>query len=146
MVFLAWKIRLPLLFSEGVRTGRLTLNKFVALTSTNAAKIYGLHPRKGTIAVGCDADIAMWDPDWERTITQDMLHDNMDYTPYEGRKVTGWPRLVLSRGRVLVEDEELRVERGSGQFLQRKPTPLTDTVAGANTPLDPAANFGARLL
>ncbi len=97
------EVRMPLLFSEGVGKGRLTLNEFVALTATNAAKLYGLHPQKGTIAIGADADIALWDPNWKRTISQDMLHDNMDYTPYEGREITGWPRLVLSRGRVVVE-------------------------------------------
>jgi len=122
-------------------TGRI-----VALTATNAAKIYGLHPRKGTIAVGSDADIAIWDPEWTRTISQDMLHDNMDYTPYEGRQVTGWPRLVLSRGRVVVEDETLRVERGSGAFLERAPDKPASTEPAAETPLDPAANFGAKLL
>jgi len=140
------EVRLPLLFSEGVGGGRLTLNEFVALTATNAAKIYGLHPRKGTIAVGSDADIAIWDPEWTRTISQDMLHDNMDYTPYEGRQVTGWPRLVLSRGRVVVEDETLRVERGSGAFLERAPDKPASTEPAAETPLDPAANFGAKLL
>ncbi len=140
------EVRLPLLFSEGVGTGRLTLNEFVALTSTNAAKLYGLHPRKGTIAVGADADIAVWDPTWKRTITHSLLHDNVDYTPYEGREVTGWPRLVLSRGRVLVEGETLHAERGSGKFLDRVPVPPKDPAATLNTPLDPAANFGARLL
>jgi dihydropyrimidinase len=138
--------RMPLLFSEGVGKGRLTLNEFVALTSSNAAKLYGLYPRKGTIAIGSDADIALWDPNWKRTISQTMLHDNMDYTPYEGHEVTGWPRLVLSRGRVVVEDETLRAERGSGSFLERKPSPMADTTATPGTPLDPNANFGARLL
>ena len=126
--------------------GRLTLNEFVALTSTNAAKLYGLHPRKGTIAIGADADIAIWDPKWKRTISQSMLHDNMDYTPYEGREITGWPRLVLSRGRVLVENETLQVARGSGNFLDREPVPLKDKTASPDTPLDPNANFGAELL
>jgi len=113
--------RMPLLFSEGVGKGRLSLNEFVALTATNAAKIYGLHPRKGTLAVGSDADIAIWDPAWKRTITQDMLHDNMDYTPYEGLTVTGWPRTVINRGSVIVDCETLLVERGAGQFLERVP-------------------------
>ena len=78
--------RLPLLFSEGVGAGRITLEQFVALTATNAARIYGLYPRKGTIAVGSDADIVIWDPDLEVTITAAMLHDNMHYTPSEGRR------------------------------------------------------------
>lgn len=140
------EVRLPLLYSEGVRKGRLTLNEFVALTSTNAAKLYGLHPRKGTIAIGSDADLVLLDPEWNRVITNDMLHDNVDYTPYEGREVTGWPRVVISRGRVVVEDEKLQVERGSGEFLEREPSPLDDKAAGAATPLHPSRNFGAEIL
>jgi dihydropyrimidinase len=111
------EIRLPMLFSEGVLKGRIDLNQFVALTATNHAKLYGLHPRKGTIAVGADADIAIWDPEIERTITKSMLHDAMDYTPYEGRKVTGWPMTVLSRGEVVVEKGEPVAKIGRGQFL-----------------------------
>ena len=137
--------RMPLLFSEGVGKGRLTLNQFVALTSTNAAKIYGLHPRKGTIAIGADADIAIWDPTWKRTISQDMLHDNMDYTPFEGMTVTGWPRIVMNQGRMIVENEELQVERGSGKFLDREPE-IDRTDLDASAPLHPDANFGADIL
>ena len=140
------EVRLPLLFSEGVGGGRITLNEFVALTSTNAAKLYGLHPRKGTIAIGSDADLALWDPTWSRVISQEIMHDNMDYTPYEGRKVTGWPRVVLSRGRVIVEDECLTAERGSGTFLERQPTPLEKVRAPAGTPLDPSTIFNADLM
>ena len=137
------EVRMPLLFSEGVRKGRLSLNEFVALTSTNPAKIYGLHPRKGTIAVGSDADLALWDPDWARTITLAMLHDNMDYTPYEGRQVTGWPRIVISRGRVIVENETLFADRGSGQFLERSPLDPKPESFGSNAPLNPTRIFGA---
>ena len=137
--------RMPLLFSEGVGKGRLTLNEFVALTSTNAAKIYGVHPRKGTIAVGSDADIAIWDPNWERTISQSIIHDNMDYTPYEGMKVTGWPRIVINRGRVVIEDESLQVERGSGTFLDRKPEMANKAAFSVASPLAPARVFGADL-
>lgn len=111
------ELRLPLLFSEGVRKGRLDLNAFVALTATNHAKLYGLHPRKGTIAIGADADLAIWDPDREVVVTSAMLHDNVGYTPYEGRRLTGWPVTVLSRGRIVVEEGRLLVERGSGRFL-----------------------------
>ncbi len=138
--------RMPLLFSEGVGKGRLSLNEFVALTSTNAAKIYGLHPRKGTIAVGSDADIAIWDPNWKRTITESMLHDNMDYTPYEGMEITGWPRTVISRGRIVVEDETLRVERGSGRFLEREPMDPESEGPGDDAPLSPRSTFGADLM
>ena len=111
------ELRLPLLFSEGVGAGRIDLNQFVALTATNHAKLYGLHPRKGTIAVGADADIAIWDPERVVTVTSEMLHDNVGYTPYEGRQIVGWPVTVISRGRIVVEDDELHVERGSGEFL-----------------------------
>jgi dihydropyrimidinase len=138
--------RMPLLFSEGVGKGRLSVNEFVALTSTNAAKIYGLHPRKGTIAIGSDADIAIWDPNWKRTITESMLHDNMDYTPYEGMEITGWPRTVISRGRVVVEDETLRVERGSGRFLERQPMDPKTEGPGDDAPLSSSNTFGADLM
>jgi len=111
------ELRLPLLFSEGVGQGRLDLNAFVALTATNHAKVYGLYPKKGTIAVGSDADIAVWDPERETEITAGMLHDNVGYTPYEGRRLRGWPMTVLSRGRFVVKDGKLLVRRGSGQFL-----------------------------
>jgi dihydropyrimidinase len=111
------ELRVPLLFSEGVRKGRLDLNRFVALTATNHAKLYGLYPKKGTIAVGSDADLAIWDPDREVTVSAAMLHDNVGYTPYEGMRITGWPVMVLSRGRTIIADGKLQVERGSGNFL-----------------------------
>lgn len=113
--------RLALLFSEGVVQGRISLNQFVALTATNPARLYGLYPRKGTIAVGADADLAIWDAGRNVTITNDQLHHNVDYTPYEGRKVTGWPETVLSRGEVVVEAGVLKAERGRGQFLECGP-------------------------
>jgi dihydropyrimidinase len=112
------ELRLPLLFSEGVGQGRLDLNAFVALTATNHAKLYGLYPKKGTIAVGSDADIAIWDPERETEITAGILHDNVGYTPYEGRRLRGWPMTVLSRGRIVIEDGRLVAMRGSGQFLR----------------------------
>jgi dihydropyrimidinase len=112
------ELRLPLLFSEGVGQGRLDLNAFVALTATNHAKLYGLYPKKGTIAVGSDADIAIWDPERETEITAGILHDNVGYTPYEGRRLRGWPVTVLSRGRIAIEDGRLVATRGSGQFLR----------------------------
>ena len=112
------EIRLPLLFSEGVGKGRISLEQFVAITAANAAKIYGLYPRKGTIAVGSDADIAIWDPELEVTISIDMLHDNMDYTPYEGRKIKGYPITTLSRGEVVWDGEKPTGTPGNGQFLR----------------------------
>ena len=93
------------------------MGTFVALTSTNPAKMYGLHPRKGTIAVGSDADIAIWDAAKEVTITHAMLHDAMDYTPYEGMTVKGWPVITISRGDVVCENGELTAAKGRGLFL-----------------------------
>lgn len=110
--------RLPLLFSEGVVKKRISLRRFVELTSTNPARLYGLMPRKGTIAIGADADIAIWDPMKQVTIANDMLHHNVDYTPYEGRVVTGWPETVLSRGEVIVRDGTLLAAAGRGAFLE----------------------------
>ena len=111
--------RLPILFSEGVVKGRIDINRFVALTSTNHAKTYGLYPRKGTLAVGSDADIAIWDPGKRVVITHDLLQDGSDYTPYEGRAVTGWPILTMVRGRVVVREGELLGSRGHGSYLAR---------------------------
>lgn len=115
--------RLPLLFSEGVGRGRITLPQFVALTATNHAKLYGLYPRKGTIAVGADADIAIWEPERRVRIEASMLHDRAGYTPYEGTEVTGWPVTVLSRGRIVVDKGTLAAGRGSGLF---QPCTLSD--------------------
>jgi len=120
------EVRLPLLFSEGVGRGRIGLNQFVALAATNAARIYGMYPRKGTIAPGSDADIAIWNPHAEITIRSARLHDNVGYSPYEGRVVKGWPETVISRGRVVVAQNELCVERGSGLYVARgTPGPLS---------------------
>ncbi len=133
------ELRVPLLFSEGVRKGRIDINRFVALTATNHARLYGLYPRKGTIAVGGDADLAIWDPERETTITWDMLHDNVGYTPYEGMKLTGWPVTVISRGRVVVEDGKLNAERGSGVF---QPCALSDMAKPLVRP-EPELEFAA---
>jgi dihydropyrimidinase len=116
--------RLPILFSEGVVKGRIDINRFVALTSTNHAKTYGLYPRKGTIAVGADADIAIWDPDKRVVITHDLLHDGSDYTPYEGREVIGWPIITMVRGQVVVRHGELLGPRGHGCYLPRNTSAL----------------------
>src|SRR5438874_6903655 len=113
------ELRLPLLFTYG--KNRITLEEFVNLTSTRHAQTYGLYPRKGTIAVGSDADIAIWDP--ERKVTVETTHDRTGYTPYKGRVLTGWPVTVLSRGEVIVADGKLAAERGRGQFPERAPSP-----------------------
>lgn len=110
--------RLPLLFSEGVGAERITLTRFVELTATNPARMYGLYPRKGTIAVGADADVAVWDPDRQVTISNELLHHNVDYTPYEGMTVVGWPETVVSRGEIIVEAGQVRATAGRGQFLR----------------------------
>ena len=117
--------------------GRIDLNRFVALTSTNHARTYGLYPRKGTIAVGADADIAIWDPQKRVSITHDLLHDGSDYTPYEGREVTGWPVVTMVRGQVVVRDGKLVGARGHGSYLARNKSFLTvseGSCSGAGLP------------
>jgi dihydropyrimidinase len=111
--------RLPILFSEGVATGRIDLCRFVALTATNQARTYGMYPRKGTIAIGSDADLAIWDPQAGRTIRHADLHDGCDYTPYEGLRVSAWPTTVILRGMVMVRDGALIGTCGTGQYLER---------------------------
>jgi dihydropyrimidinase len=108
--------RMPLLYSEGVLGGRMTLNRFVELTATNPAKAYGLHPRKGTIAIGSDADLVIWD-EREVTIRNSLLHHAVDYTPYEGMKLKAWPALTLSRGEVVWDGKEFTGQAGRGRFL-----------------------------
>jgi dihydropyrimidinase len=117
------ELRVPLLFSEGVGKGRIDINQFVALTATNPAKLYGLYPRKGTIAVGSDADIVLWDPKRKVTISHDLIHDGSDYTPYEGLEVTGWPVLTMVRGKVVVDDGVLVGAKGYGTYLPRTKPP-----------------------
>jgi dihydropyrimidinase len=116
--------RLPILFSEGVSKGRISLNEFVALTSTNHAKTYGLYPKKGTIAVGADADIAIWDPERKETISQTLMHGNTDYTPYEGIAVTGWPVSTMVRGTFVVRDGKLTGKLGGGNYVPRDKSEL----------------------
>ncbi|MFI5013720.1 MAG: dihydropyrimidinase [Hyphomicrobiales bacterium] len=110
--------RLPLLFDAMVSKGRLGLRKFVEITATAPARIYNLE-RKGSLAIGADADIAIWDPDRVVTLEDAMMHDQAGYSPYAGRRLRGWPVQVLSRGRVVVEGGALRVRPGSGRFLAR---------------------------
>jgi dihydropyrimidinase len=110
--------RLPLLFSHGVLDGRITINRFVELTSTNPAKAYGLHPRKGTIAVGSDADLVVWGST-PRTIRNADLHHAVDYTPYEGIEVQAWPALTLAGGDIVWDGSTFRPRAGRGQFLRR---------------------------
>jgi dihydropyrimidinase len=106
-----------MLFSEGVRGGRISLQRMVELTSTNAARLFGLYPRKGSLAVGGDADLVIFDPSLVRTVSGSMLKSNADYSVYEGREVTGWPTLTLRRGEIVFRDDEVLGRPGSGRIL-----------------------------
>jgi dihydropyrimidinase len=110
--------RLYLLW-EGVRAGRLPLNRFVEITATAPAKIFGLYPRKGTLAIGADAGVVVWDPEKRHTLSQKTLHMRVDYSPFEGREMVGGPTHVLQRGRVIVKDGQFLGRPGQGQFLRR---------------------------
>ena len=111
--------RLPIMFSEGVSKGRISLEQFVALTSTNPARIMGLYPRKGAIQPGSDADLVLWDPRRKVTITNALMQHAIDYTPYEGLQVTGWPTATIRRGEVVMRDGVVQAEPGTGRFLPR---------------------------
>jgi dihydropyrimidinase len=115
--------RLPVLFSEGVGGGNIDLNHFVRLTATNPAKLFGL-AGKGSVAVGYDADLVLWDPQKRVTITNEKMRQAIDYTPYEGMAVTGWPVATLLRGRVAMRDGVVQGEPGTGKFLPRAPYDL----------------------
>jgi dihydropyrimidinase len=111
------ELRMPLLMSEGVGKGRIDLQQFVALTATNAARIYGLYPRKGSIAIGADADLVLWDMEREWVVRHGLLHDNCDYTPYEGMALKGFPVRTISRGETVWQDGEVKGEAGRGRYL-----------------------------
>jgi dihydropyrimidinase len=111
--------RLPMIHEFGVRTGRISLNRMVELLSTNPAKLFGLYPRKGTIAVGSDADIVVFDPERKNTLSASTHHSKSDYNLFEGTEVTGTPEVVVLRGQVLVENDELVASPGVGQFVAR---------------------------
>lgn len=112
--------RLMLLYDGGVRSGRITLNRFVELVSTRPAKIFGLYPRKGSLAVGADADLVLWNPNRTWTISAKTHRMKVDYNAYEGRTVTGIPETVLLRGQVIVENQKFVGKPGSGQFVRRQ--------------------------
>jgi len=117
--------RMELLYSEGVHQGKISLTKYVELTSTNAAKIFGMYPRKGTIAIGSDADIVIFNPKKEHTISVETHHMNVDYSAYEGQKVTGKTETVILRGQIAIENEECKLKAGFGQFISRSKTSKT---------------------
>ena len=112
--------RMELLFSEGVLKNKITLNKYVEVSSTNAAKIFGMFPRKGTIAVGSDADIVIIDPNEKHSISAKTHHMNVDYSSYEGWEVTGKVKTVLLRGKVAIDDNQCKVSKGYGKFIKRE--------------------------
>jgi dihydropyrimidinase len=111
--------RMHVLWHHGVNSGRLTMNEFVAITSTNAAKIFNIYPRKGSISVGADADIAIWDPEKERTISKDTHHQNVDFNIFEGMTVKGINTVTISQGKVVYQDGDVRTERGAGRYVDR---------------------------
>ena len=111
--------RVPLIYNGGVVENRISLNRFVELTSTAAAKMFGLFPKKGTIAVGSDADIVIFDPNKDQTIGVNTHHMNVDYSAYEGKKIRGVVETVLSRGKIVIEEGSYKGKPGDGQFLKR---------------------------
>ena len=113
---------LPMLFSEGVLTGRISLPRFAELTAAAPARLFGLYPRKGTIAVGSDADLLVLDPRLRRTIDGSSMHSRAGYSVYDGREVTGWPRFTVSRGEVVLADGQVLAQPGRGQWLRRAST------------------------
>jgi len=113
--------RMPMLWTHGVNTGRLTMNEFVAVTSTNIAKILNVYPKKGAILVGADADIVVWDPKRSKTISAKSQQSSIDYNVFEGKEVTGLPRYTLTRGVVAVEEATVKTREGHGQFVRREP-------------------------
>jgi dihydropyrimidinase len=119
--------RMSLMFDGGVRGGRISLERFVQVTAERPAKLFGLYPQKGTVAVGSDADLLIWDPDRAVTLSSATLHMRTDYSPYEGRVVHGVPDVVLSRGEVVAEQGEYRGHPGRGRYLARKPAPSQGT-------------------
>ncbi|WP_445682581.1 dihydropyrimidinase [Radicibacter daui] len=115
--------RMAITFSEGVSAGRIDASDFVRLTATNPAKRFGLYPRKGLIAPGADADIVLWDPGRQVTLTNQLMQHAIDYTPYEGLKVTGWPVMTIARGKLVMEDGKVSATAGAGEFLPASLSP-----------------------
>lgn len=140
------EVRLPLLFDAMISQGRLGLHKFVELTATAPARIYNIADRKGTIAIGRDADIVVWDPAREVTLTDAGMHDRAGFTPYAGRRVRGWPETVLRRGDVIIDGGALHAEPGSGQFLPRSGGDAARPRGVLTADMDPIRNFGAEII
>jgi len=138
--------RLPLLFDAMVSRGKLDLERFVHLTATAPARLYNLHDRKGSIAIGKDADLAIWDPERRVTLTHALAGDRAGYTPYEGMAVTGWPVHVLRRGETVVQNGEVTAAPGSGRFLPRRGGEAAHPSGRPVAEMDAGRNFGAELL
>jgi len=118
--------RLPVLWTTGVNTGRLTMNEFVAVTSTNIAKILNMYPKKGAIVEGADADIVVWDPKRSKTITAGKQQSAIDYNVFEGIEVTGLPRFTITRGKVAISEDDIKTEEGHGKFVKRESYPAVN--------------------
>jgi len=115
------QVMLPMLYSDGVNDGRISLERFVEVTSSNPARLFGLYPRKGTIAVGSDADLVLWDPNETRTIRNEDMFSGSGYSIHAGREVTGWPQLTIRRGEIVYRDGEVLGTAGSGELVRREP-------------------------
>jgi dihydropyrimidinase len=139
------ELRLPMLFDAIVHKGRGTLQQFVAWTATEPAKMYGLHPKKGTIAIGADADICIWDPNRRVMVSDAGVHDATKYTPYAGRTIEGWPTTVLLRGTIVQQDGKVTAKPGSGKFMPRTAGEAAKPAGRLSPEFDPARNFGATL-
>jgi len=131
--------RLAIMFDQAVSKGRMDACAFVRLIATNPAKLFGLYPRKGTIAPGTDADIVLWDPTKSVTLTNALAQHIIDYTPYEGMDVTGWPVMTIRRGQVVMQDGRVQAEPGSGQFLAREPYDLIKPTGNVPNGFDASA-------
>jgi dihydropyrimidinase len=132
--------RMSVLWHHGVKSGKLTPEEFVAVTSTNCAKIFNIYPQKGAIAVGADADIVVWDPNASRTISVDTHHQNIDFNIYEGMEVSGVAATTISQGKVVWADGELRTVEGAGRYIKRPPfAPYFDAMAKARAAAEPTA-------
>jgi dihydropyrimidinase len=140
------ELRQPVLFDAMVSRGRMNLCRFVELTATAPARLYGLSPRKGGIAIGGDADLVIWDPERRVEIGSGPRTDRAGYTPYEGRTLQGWPEAVILRGRAIVEKGRLRGEPGGGTFLPRSGGPAAAPAGRPSPEFDEARNFDADLI
>jgi dihydropyrimidinase len=140
------EVRMPLLFDAMVSKGRLGLHKFVELTATAPAKMYNLHPKKGSIAIGADADVVLWNPNAKVTLTDAMMHDRTGYTPFAGRTVQGWPATVLRRGEVVIDNGALRAKPGTGQFLPRGGGEAAKPSGRTNADMVLARQLGGRFI